>query len=279
MISAFASTGGLSGAFLLLPFQMSILDYTAISVSPTNLVFNIVAIPGGIYRFIREKRMLWPLALIIIIGTTPGLILGAYLRTTIFSGTEDFKLFVGLILLYILIRLIFEIIKKKDRTGTELKDQSDFRAHTIRFSLLKYQYEFEKRVYTVSNLPVFILASVVGIIGGAYGIGGGAIIAPFLVTVFGLPIYTVAGPALLSTFFTSIAGIFVYSHLLPAIYPAQAAVIPDWYLGLSFGIGGLAGIYLGARLQRYLPERLIKTIMATALSVVVIKYVFSYFMG
>jgi hypothetical protein len=64
--------GGVSGAFLLLPFQVSFLNYTAPSVSATNQVFNIVAIPSGVYRYIREGRMLWPLTWAVIIGTLPG---------------------------------------------------------------------------------------------------------------------------------------------------------------------------------------------------------------
>jgi uncharacterized membrane protein YfcA len=46
-VSFFTSMGGVSGAFLLLPFQVSFLGYTAPSVSGTNQVFNIVAIPSG----------------------------------------------------------------------------------------------------------------------------------------------------------------------------------------------------------------------------------------
>ena len=45
---------GVSGAFLLLPFQMSVLGFVAPGVTPTNLVYNIVAIPGGIYRYIQR---------------------------------------------------------------------------------------------------------------------------------------------------------------------------------------------------------------------------------
>jgi len=51
----------ISGAFLLLPFQHSVLGYTAPGVSATNLVYNLVATPGGAYRYLREGRMLWPL--------------------------------------------------------------------------------------------------------------------------------------------------------------------------------------------------------------------------
>ena len=61
IVSFFTSMGGISGAFLLLPFQMSVLGYTSPSVSATNHVFNIIAIPSGVYRYIKEKRMVWPL--------------------------------------------------------------------------------------------------------------------------------------------------------------------------------------------------------------------------
>ena len=57
-----------------------------------------------------------------------------------------------------------------------------------------------------------------GIIGGIYGIGGGAIIAPFLVAFFHLPVYAVAGAALMGTFVTFIAGVIVY-QILASNYP------------------------------------------------------------
>ncbi|MEA3279385.1 MAG: sulfite exporter TauE/SafE family protein, partial [Thermodesulfobacteriota bacterium] len=40
VVSFFTSMGGISGAFLLLPFQVSVLGFTSPAVSPTNLVYN-----------------------------------------------------------------------------------------------------------------------------------------------------------------------------------------------------------------------------------------------
>jgi len=77
-VSFFTSMGGVSGAFLLLPFQVSFLGYTAPSVSGTNQVFNIVATPSVVYRYIKEGRMLWPLTWAVIIGTLPGVFIGAW---------------------------------------------------------------------------------------------------------------------------------------------------------------------------------------------------------
>src|SRR5215213_5314052 len=47
LISALTAPAGVSGAFLLLPFQVSVLGFTSPAVSPTNLVYNIFATPGG----------------------------------------------------------------------------------------------------------------------------------------------------------------------------------------------------------------------------------------
>ena len=277
VISFFTSMGGLSGAFILMPFQVSILGFTSPAVSPTNLVYNIIAIPGGIYRFIREKRLVWPLAITIVAGTAPGLIIGAWLRVTYLAGPRDFKLFVGLVLLYIVVRLAQDILSRKsirEKSGSKVGFEVRVRAFNIR----KIEYEFAGNTYKASTPILFLLTLFVGVIGGAYGIGGGAIIAPFLVAVFGLPVYTVAGAALFGTFFTSIGGVFVYSVLLPIMLPGTQPAGPDWLLGLSLGLGGFIGIYLGALVQKYIPARLIKAILAVSIAAVVIKYVGGYFL-
>jgi len=230
IISFFTSMGGISGAFLLLPFQMSVLGYTAPSVSGTNHVFNIFAIPSGVYRYIREGRMAWPLTWVVIVGTLPGVFIGYYVRVFWLPDPKEFKLFVGCVLLYIGIRLFKELIggKKKQSAGAKTLEEK-FRARaaeirreqssklaagipadavvkTLSVSLRKVDYEFWGERFSFNTLGMFSLAFVVGIIGGAYGIGGGAIIAPFCAAFFQLPIYTIAGATLMGTFITSVAG-------------------------------------------------------------------------
>ena len=113
VISYFTSMSGVSGAFLLLPFQMSVLGFTSPAVSPTNLVYNIVAIPSGVYRYFREGRMLMPLTLIIIAGTLPGIIAGGFLRLEYLPDPKPFKVFAGLVLLYVGIRMFWDIAKNR----------------------------------------------------------------------------------------------------------------------------------------------------------------------
>ena len=143
------------------------------------------------------------------------------------------------------------------------------------FGLRRIEYEFYGEVYDFSTFGIFALSLVVGIVGGVYGIGGGAIMAPFFVTVFRLPVYTVAGAALMGTLITSVAGVTFYQTIAP-FYP-DMTVAPDWALGVLFGLGGAAGMYLGARTQKKVPARAIKAMLGAVVLFTAAKYVVGFF--
>lgn len=278
IVSFFTSMSGVSGAFILLPFQMSILNYTAPSVSGTNQLFNIVAIPMGVWRYIREKRMVWPLAWTVVIGTLPGVLIGAWLRLEYLPDPKNFKFFAGLVLIYIGIKLFTDILKgpkeASDQSAGVAGQKAGFMVTDTKVSPGKVEFRFSGREYNFSVPAVFLLCLVVGIVGGIYGIGGGAIVAPVFVTFFHLPVYTVAGAALMGTFITSVAG--VVSYQLLAYFYTGISVAPDWYLGILFGIGGFCGMYLGARCQKYVPARIIKLILCFCVLAVAGKYIINF---
>ncbi len=287
VISFFTSMGGVSGAFLILPFQISVLGFNTPAVSATNHLFNIVAIPSGVYRYIREGRMVWPLTWVVIIGTLPGVLIGAIVRCQYLPDPRNFKLFAAFVLLYIGLRLIRDLLKKQTRKNisAEVEFQkivSQYRKNrnaghkalqavkVEKFSLSRITYTFYGHRFDINTIGIMSLSFIVGIVGGIYGIGGGAIIAPFFVSVFGLPIYTVAGAALMGTFVTSVVGVLFYQAMAP-FYPAMN-VAPDYALGILFGIGGIAGMYCGARMQKFIPANIIKYILAGCILFIAVKY-------
>lgn len=301
LVACATTPAGVSGAFMLLPFQVSVLGFTSPAVSPTNLIYNIVAIPGGLYRYIKEGRMAWPLTWVVVVGTLPGVFAGALIRIYYLPDPRAFKLFVGTVLLYLGARLLYELTPRYQQSQARIKEMrekfqeqvgrmqqqrksrlaaglpADAVVRTTAFSLRRIDYEFWGEKYSFGTLPVFVLALVVGIVGGVYGIGGGAIIAPFFVSVLGLPVYTVAGAALAGTFLTSIAGVVFFTGLTYTAVGSQAAVAPDWGLGLLFGLGGLLGTYTGARLQKYMPDRLIKGILGVIVTTLALRYILQFF--
>lgn len=298
VISFFTSMGGVSGAFLLLPFQMTFLGYTNPSVSATNQLFNIIAIPSGVYRYVQEGRMVWPLTWIVIAGTLPGVFIGALIRVAWLPDPRHFKLFAACVLLYIGTKMVRELLDRNSGQGAKADSEKRFqetaRRHRSKtretkaaeeknlqpvkvthFNLKRLGYTFYDESFDVSFWGIFSLSFLVGIVGGIYGIGGGSIIAPFFVTFFGLPVYTVAGAALMGTFVTSVAGVAFYQAIAP-FYPGMS-VAPDWILGILFGAGGMAGMYLGARSQKFVPATKIKWMLAAIIVFTALRYVANFF--
>jgi uncharacterized protein len=291
VVSFFASMGGVSGAFLLLPFQISFLHFVTPSVSSTNFVYNMVAIPSGVYRYIREGRMAWHLAWMLVLGTLPGVFLGYYLRVLYLPDPRAFRLFVACVLLYVGIRLFMETLVKtrSGENGAQKGFASPNRTITVpanppmkatlrtaSFTLQRTVYEFCGDSFPVATPKLLLLSFLVGIVGGAYGIGGGSIIAPFCVTFFRLPVYMIAGAALFGTFLTSIAGVLFYT-LMSVKHGISTS--PDWLLGILFGIGGLMGMYCGARLQKYMSQKFIKMMLGVMMLVLAANYIREFFVG
>ncbi len=270
-ISMFTSMAGVSGAFLLLPFQMSVLGFTTPSVSPTNLVFNIVAIPGGVVRYVREGRMVWPLTWLVIAGTLPGVVAGGFIRLAYLPDPRVFKVFVGCVLFYVGARMIIGLVRSWKHSKPVIDPAlKRFEVRTVELNLRRLSYEYQGKTHTCSVPGIILLSLFVGMVGGIYGIGGGSIIAPFFVTIYRLPVHTVAGATLMGTFVTSVVGVVFYQLVAP-LYAGQA-VSPDWILGGLFGIGGLAGMYCGAMLQRRVPARWIELILGLVLFYVAASY-------
>ena len=69
VLSAFTAMAGASGTFILLIFRINILGFTVPAVSSKNFADNIVATPGGEYRYCKKGRMAWPRAWVVIVGS------------------------------------------------------------------------------------------------------------------------------------------------------------------------------------------------------------------
>jgi uncharacterized membrane protein YfcA len=306
-LTTLMSMGGLSGAFVLLPFQVSVLGFTGPAVTPTNHLFNAVAIPSAVYRYVREKRMVWPLVWTLVAGTIPGVVGGTWVRIVLLPDARHFKLFMGLVLLFIGSRLVQTLrpsvraapgpapgAEATTEPGTErgepgksttlaraepgpAEPAARFCCRTLRFDWNRIEYEFDSQRHGISTLGLGAVSAVVGVVGGAYGVGGGAIIAPVLVSMFGLPVHSIAGATLLGTWLTSLVAVAVFVVVEPLL--GLPATMPDVALGLLFGLGGLGGMYLGARLQKRVSARAIEAVLAVVVSALALSYVVGFFAG
>ncbi len=232
VIAVLSTPAGISGAVLLLPFQISVLGTPSPSVTPTNLLYNVVSTPGALYRYWRQGQTGGRLALVLITGTLPGVIAGSIIRVKVLPSSHVFDLVVAAVLLPLGVWL----------------------------TLTRPSHPGGKPPRKVRRIPVpalIALAAAVGCVGGIYGIGGGSILAPIMIG-SGRRAVEVAPAALASTFVTSVAGVITFTIL--SIHQ-HAPVAPNWPTGIALGAGGLAGGYTGARLQSRLPDALIRRLV------------------
>lgn len=213
--------------------------------------------------------MVWPLTWAVVLGTLPGVFFGAFLRVAYLPDPRRFKLFAVAVLAYIGARMLRDVWR-----GGSKKDTGHGRVEVGTWNWRQVQFTFQGKNYRASVWGIFSLCLVVGVVGGVYGIGGGAIVVPFFVSIFDLPVYAVAGAALMGTCVTSVAGVIFYQAIAPW-YP-HLSVAPDWMLGVLFGLGGMAGMYLGARCQRFVPSRFIKAGLVLVLLGTAVKYVLEF---
>ncbi len=273
LVSFFTSMGGVSGAFLLLPFQMSVLGYTNPSVSATNQFYNIVACPSGVIRYWREGRLVVPIASSIALGTLPGVFIGAIVRITLLPDPTSFKVFAGFVLLYIGLRMLQSLLK--ETAAASKRPQGETTLAITCNTASRLAFVFQENEYVVDKRRLILLSLVVGLVGGIYGIGGGAIMSPFLVSFFDLPVYVVAGATLLATAITSFGGVAFYAALSP-FFPG-ISVAPDVLLGCTIGLGGMIGMYLGAKCQKYVSAILIKAMLVLTLIILALRYISTLF--
>jgi hypothetical protein len=240
LIATIATPAGVSGAVLLLPFQVEVLGAPSPSVTPTNLLYNVVATPGALYRYWRQHQTGGSLTGLLLLGTIPGVIAGSVIRVEALPSTHAFEIVIAVVLVplggWLLVR----------RLPTTSPSRRDF-----------------------LTAPILVgLACIVGCIGGIYGIGGGSILSPILVGT-GKSATRVAPATLASTFVTSIAGVVTFLVLASSHH---GSVAPDWGTGIALGLGGLFGAYTGARIQPRLPEAAIRRVLGLLVLAIGIRY-------
>jgi len=268
LIAVLATPAGISGAVLLLPFQVSVLGTPSPAVTPTNLLYNVVATPGALYRYWRQGQSGGTLAWLLIAGTLPGVIAGSIIRVELLPSPQVFDLVVAAVLLPLGTWLA--LTRPKGAAGPggaagHAAVSAEAAAGT------PGGHPFPPAARSIPQPVLTLLAVAVGCVGGIYGIGGGSILAPVLIGT-GRPPSQVAPAALASTFVTSVAGVVTFTVLS---LHQHGSVAPDWPTGIALGLGGLAGGYTGARIQSRLPDVLIRRLVGVLVMAIACRYLWS----
>src|SRR5262249_58318297 len=130
---------------------------------------KVVATAGAVYRYWRQGQVSRRLALVLIAGTTPGVVAGSVIRVELLPGPQAFALVVAVVLIPLGVWLGLSPPPAGRQPGPAARSEPDF------------DLGIRKAAWLVA------LAAAGGCAGGIYGIGGGAVPAPRLIGTPGPP--------------------------------------------------------------------------------------------
>ena len=291
-----AIVGEASGIFSL-PYYMSVLEFTSISVSPTSLITTFLNPFGALLGYWREKQWNLDLALWLCIGAILGSPIGPFIRVYWLSDPVPFKAVIGIVLFFMSVHLWIQTTSwylQRTTRQREFKERFDkmmqarladgeapsglpsaFRIVTEERSWkrLTISYWGERRSFSV---PAMVLIGfIVGIVASALGVGGGFMLVPILVSFYGLPMYVLVAGTIPFVIVLSITGLIAYTVTLPLL--TGVSTPPDWAFALFVAAGAILGAWLGSKTQKFIPEKYLKTMLGTITGIIGVLYVANYF--
>lgn len=232
-VGAFSGAFGVGGGIILVPVLVLLLHMQQKHAQATSLVMVSLAATAGFVTYAFAGFVAWIPAAFILAG---GLV-GSWLGSSVVKRTSDYRLQIGfgLLLVAVAIRLLWPSAASD---VTEVAEISTLVALG----------------YVVSGLAM-------GLLSALFGIGGGIILIPIVVTAFGFSQQLAAGTSL-----AVMAPIAIFGA-----WRQSKAGATNWPVGLRFGLASIPGGVLGAALAVSVSGSLVRSAFAVVLLVVGIR--------
>jgi len=253
------SVMGLGGGIVLIPSLLFLnrvsesfswaTPQTIVGISLITMIFTGLS---STLSYLRAKRIDYKTGLLFLTGSIPGGVIGSWLNQ--FIHADSFQLYFGILM--IMISLLFFLKKDKVRPSHRISNEKRMRS---------FELSGETYKYYVPLLGAFILSLAVGMISGLFGIGGGSIMVPALVLLFGMPIHIATATSMFIIFFVSIVGAGTHIFLGHII----------WKYALFFIPGAWIGGKLGAKINQKLPGKTLEWILRVVLTVIGLEMILS----
>ena len=224
---------GSGGSILAVPILKYAAGLSAKEAVATSLAtVGAVSLVGGLLAW-REGRVAWKEAALFGVVATGGTFLGVQVA----KGLSD-KVQMG-IFVVVMAYAVFRMVKDNDSESEEADELEE--SGGGRFS-------------------AFLKALMVGGLTGIVGVGGGFLIVPALVALFGLPMKRATGTSLIVIFANCVMGTITYS----------GSVEIDWKFTGLFSGAAVIGLVVGMVWSKAIPEARLKKIFAGLVALVCI---------
>lgn len=248
ILTAFVgSLVGLGGGVILIPILLYLhqmqADFawaTPQAIVGISLVVMVFTALSSTISYHRMGRVDYRTGVLFLVGSIPGGIIGSWLNQYI--KVSHFSLYFGFMV--IIISLLF-LIKRKPRNVKK----------TGKWPERVYHIEGKTYYYSVNVWIAFLLSLIVGILSGLFGIGGGSIMVPAMILLFGFPAHIATATSMFMILFISL--ISASTHIVLGHV--------DWNYVIFFIPAAWVGGKLGVRLNRHLHGKTLEWILRIVL--------------
>lgn len=242
---------GAGGGFLIVPMLIFGLAFAPPDAAGTSLLAVLFNAISATASFHIEGRIDVRTAVAFSLATLPGSIVGAFLSNVVSFETFNFAFAIILILSAGLLTIRPEASAAsaveegragdRPRPGEVTRRITDARGRVFTYSFTEWQG--------------IVLSFFVGIVSSLFGVGGGILITPAMVVLFGFPTLVAAATAQFIVAVTALSGVVSHFNLGNV----------DITVGLLLSLGTVVGAQIGAALSRRLHGRLVRRLLSLAL--------------
>jgi uncharacterized membrane protein YfcA len=232
---------GAGGGFILVPILLALFpdEPTGIITGMSQTVVLLNALSGTI-AYARQRRIAYKWSATLAATGLVGMVLGAYTAEQL--SRERFQ---GVFAIAVLVLAAYLLVRPVRRGAARSLMEAQQRQTTLRLR---------------QAVPVSLVGLVIGFLGGLLGIGGGIVLVPTLVQVFGMAAHIATATSQLVILLTSPGAIAVHLASVPLVDKTMEVLL--------LGVGAVVGAQLGARISRRVSGPWLVRILALALIVV-----------
>lgn len=279
----FMALVGQATGLVSLPYDMSVLGFQTIHVSPTVQLETFINPIGALMGFRRSGQLNGDFALPLCVGAVIGAVAGPFIRVFWLGNPVPFKGAVGVALIFVAAQMLYRLLRQpapaeNGKAGDEeLADSSQLpmRIRTVARSWRRLHLEFGGEHCRMWVPGLILVGCGVGVVGTTLGVGGGFLLVPILAEYYRLPMRVIVAGSIPYVLVLSAAGLFSFNVSLPLLTGHH--VPTEWAWGFFTGGAAILGSWTATHSQRHIPEGILRGALGVCNAVVGMLYVLALF--
>jgi hypothetical protein len=238
---------GVGGGVLVMPTLTFVLGLPASIAVGTASLYAFLTKCYAVFEHHRLKTISYGISLLFLLGALPGAVLSSLVvlrlanqdsAAAVQRFQSSLRMLIAWVMVFAATMLIINLIQRSKRSKKEIHQASE----KVSSQAARQQLPWQKRITGL------VAGLVVGLLIGSTSVGGGVLVVPLLVMLFGLSARQTVGSSIL---------IAVVLTLITSLLYLRGGNL-DLVTALIMWGGSLAGVFVGSRLAVRIPDRVLQ---------------------